>query len=121
MTHRDPPTLERREREFVAWLGRHYGAPAETPARRAAFGDALRARLAGPRPGRRLAPALAAAALAGLVWLALPDASRRGAGEPRAWEYELLLSSDLSPAADREESRFLPDEYQAIAVVFLDS
>ncbi len=38
-----------------------------------------------------------------------------------AWEYELLLSSDVSPTADRDESRFLPREYQAIASAFLGS
>jgi len=38
-----------------------------------------------------------------------------------AWEYEILLSSDVSPTADRDESQYLPDDYQAIAAAFLGS
>ncbi len=121
MTEREDAKLRPRDRELVEWVGRHYAPPEETAARRAAFAESLRARL---EPRRRwvLAPALAAVAMACLVWWALPTSLPRapaGAALDSAWEYELLLSSEVSPAADRDESRFLPDDYQAIASAFL--
>lgn len=122
MTERDDAALAPRDRELVERIAGEYAPPAETPARRAAFGEALRARL--ERRRRPLwVPALVAVAAAGVVWLALPSSSPPGPAtlDPAAWEYELLVSSDLSPSDDRDESRFLPEDYQAIAVAFLGS
>ena len=120
MTHRDDLRLEPGDRALVQRIEQAYAPPPETPARRAAFDERLRARL---EPGKRPVWALAlAAALACLVFVALPTSppqvERRDA---RAWEYELLVSSDVSPAADRDESLYLPDDYQAIASAFLGS
>ena len=36
-----------------------------------------------------------------------------------SWEDEVFLSSDLSASEDREEGEALPDDYLAIASVFL--
>ncbi len=108
MSEREDPRLEPRDRELVDWMGRHYAPPEETAARRAAFTESLRARLEPPC----------------LVWWLLPGAAPEppvAVADAGAWEYELLLSSDVSPAADRDESGFLPDDYQAIAAVFLGS
>jgi hypothetical protein len=123
MSEREDADLGPRDRELVEWVGRHYAPPEETPARRAAFAESLRVRLE-PRRRRVLAPALAAVAAACLVWWALPTSLPRdpaAAALDSAWEYELLLSSDLSPTADRDESRFLPRDYQMIASAFLGS
>jgi hypothetical protein len=123
MSEREDPRLEPRDRELVDWIGRHYAPPEETTARRAAFTESLRARLE-PRRGRVFGPAFAALAAACLAWWLLPGAAPEDpatVADVGAWEYELLLSSDVSPAADRDESGFLPDDYQAIATVFLGS
>jgi hypothetical protein len=37
-----------------------------------------------------------------------------------AWESELFLSSDVSPLDDRDDSEALPDDYLAIASLFMD-
>jgi hypothetical protein len=123
MSEREDATLRPRDRELVEWVGRHYAPPEETATRRAAFAESLRVRL---EPRRRwvLAPALAAVATACLVWWALPTSSPRAPAEvalDSAWEYELLLSSDVSPTADRDESQYLPHDYEAIAAAFLGS
>lgn len=122
MTDHDDARLEPRERALVQRIEQAYAPPPETPARRAAFSERLRARLE-PRERPLWAPALAAVALACLVWVALPTKppSSEDALDDGAWEYELLVSSDVSPAADRDESLYLPDDYQAIAQAFLDS
>ena len=36
------------------------------------------------------------------------------------WENELFLSSDVSPLDDRDDSEGLPEDYLAIASLFLD-
>ncbi|MEN8183257.1 MAG: hypothetical protein ABFS46_12065 [Myxococcota bacterium] len=113
----------RDERLFVERVARHYAPPESTPARRAAFDEALRQRLEAPRRGRGLAPALvgvgAALLLAVGVWTA-SEAPRVEVADG-AWEVELLLSSDVSPSEDSDEGDYLPDDYLAIASVFLES
>jgi hypothetical protein len=67
---------------------------------------------------------VAAVATACLVWWALPawsPSAPSASAVDSAWEYEILLSSDVSPTADRDESQYLPDDYQAIAAAFLGS
>jgi hypothetical protein len=62
--------------------------------------------------------------MACLVWWAVPTSSPRApdaSAAVSAWEYELLLSSDVSPTADRNEGQYLPHDYQAIAAAFLGS
>jgi len=114
--------LDRNERDFVERLADHYQPPPWTPAERAEFDAALRARIEGPRRRWPL-PALATLAAAGLAWIGFA-ALRDGKGpEPAAasvWESELFLSSDVSPRGDLDESEGLPEDYVAIASLFMD-
>jgi hypothetical protein len=70
-----------------------------------------------------LVPALATVAAAALVWVSF---SLRPAGDESnpvlasVWDSELFLSSDVSPLDDRDDSETLPDDYLAIASLFLD-
>ena len=116
------PLLDQEDRDFVDHLAAHYAPPPSTSAKRVAFYEALRARIERPRRRGVLAPALATAAVAALVWVtfSLP----RGADESNSvatsvWAEELFLSSDVSPLDDRDDSEVLPDDYLAIASLFL--
>jgi len=134
--NRDEPTLPRdRDEEFVERLSAGFCPAPLSPARRAAFDEALAARLE-RRRSRLLLPALAAAAgaaAAALVWLLAPGAfnpaatGRQGAGDVVAeasaaarWELELLDPNSFTDSDDREDSERLPDDYAAIAGIFLD-
>jgi hypothetical protein len=109
-----------------------------TSARRAAFDEALRARLQNglERPRRRKVwvPAFATAAVvAAITFLVLSGRFRsvtvEGERESGAivaeassaaqWEYDLVYLDELAPSEDREESELLPDDCLAIASVFL--
>ena len=121
--------LEGADKEFLDRLAEAY-TPEPMPAgRRAAFDEAIRARLERPQRRPLLIPAIGAAAAAALVWLVVSVSIRPTsppAGEESAalvassWEDELFLSSDLGVSEDREESGTLPDDYVASASVFLD-
>jgi hypothetical protein len=76
-----------------------------------------------------LIPVAGAAAAAALAWVVLsypvgpirlPGGEAPGAVVASSWEDELFLSSDLSPAEDRDDSAALPEDYLAIAGAFLD-
>jgi hypothetical protein len=115
--------LNPQEERFVDGLAAHYAPPPMTSAQRARFDETLQARL--ERPHRRgfLVPALAGAAVAALIWLSFSPGGQIDSATPvaaSAWESELFLSSDLTPLDDREESEALPDDYLAIASLFLD-
>jgi hypothetical protein len=123
------PPLDGAEEEFVDRLAEVYAPAPMTAAERAAFDGAIRARL--ERPVRRpvLIPVLGAAAAAALVWFVLtqpigpigsPGEEKSGAAVAGSWEDELFLSSDLSASEDRDESESLPEDYLAIASVFVD-
>jgi hypothetical protein len=121
--------LDGADGEFVERLASSYAPAPMTAARRAAFDDAIRARLERPRRGPMLVPAIGVAAAAALAWVVFSHSTGpiplSGEDEPRAavassWEDELFLSSDLSAAEDSDESAALPDDYLAIASVFLD-
>ena len=116
------------EEEFVDRLAAAYAPAPMTAGERAAFDASIRARL--ERPARRpmLVPAIGAAAAAALVWfvfsqaigpIPLPGEEESAAVVASSWEDELFLSNDLSASEDREESETLPDDYLAIASVFL--
>jgi len=122
------PPLDGAEGEFVERLAAAYAPAPMSAAERAAFDEGIRARL--ERPWRRplLIPAIGAAAAAALVWFVvsqtigptpLPGEEQSAAAVASAWEDELFLSSDLSASEGREESETLPDDYIAIASVFL--
>ena len=128
--------------EFVKRLADHYTPPALSPSQRAAWDAALAARLE-TRRRAMLLPGLATAALATTLvfglggWFGLErsDPSVRPtpmvsatqtrplvvsaedsvSDLPDAWEYLLALQ----PADDEEDGQ-LPDDYMAIASIFLE-
>jgi hypothetical protein len=124
MKHSDErPRIDQREQGFADRLAEHYAPPPWTSAERADFDAALWARVERPQRSALLVPALATVAAAALVWVSL---SLRPAGDESnpaiasVWENELFLSSDVSPLDDRDDSEALPDDYLAIASLFLD-
>ena len=124
MKHCDErPRIDQEEKAFADRLATHYAPPPWTSAKRVGFDEALRARVERPQRRGFLAPALATVAVAALVWVSF---SLRPAGDESnpvvtsVWENELFLSSDVSPLDDRDDSEGLPDDYLAIASLFLD-
>lgn len=125
----DRAPLEGADGEFVERLASSYAPAPMTAARRAAFDEAIRARLERPRRLPVLIPAVGAVAAAALVWvvlsystgpIGLPWEEESEAVVASSWEDELFLSSDLSAAEDGDESATLPEDYLAIAGAFLD-
>ena len=115
--------LNQQEQAFVDGLAGHYTPPPWTSAQRARFDEALRSRIARPRRRGFMVPALASAAAVALVWFSFfsgPGVEESSPVAASAWENELFLSSDVSPLDDRDESEALPDDYLAIASLFLD-
>jgi hypothetical protein len=124
MKHNDErPRANQEDRNFADRLAAHYAPPPWTSAKRVGFDEALRARIERPQRRGILAPALATVAVAALVWVSF---SLRPAGDESnpvaasVWESELFLSSDVSPLDDRDDSEGLPEDYLAIASLFLD-
>jgi hypothetical protein len=124
----DRAPLDGADREFVERLASSYTPAPMTAARRAGFDAAIRARLEWPRRLPVLIPAVGVAAAAALAWVVLsysigpirpPGGEDSGAVVASSWEDELFLSSDLSAAEDRDETATLPEDYLAIAGVFL--
>jgi len=126
----DTPGMDALEKGFVDQIAAHYAPRAWTSERRARFDAELRARIE-RSPLRRLpfglggwvVPALAAVAAAGLVWFRFSTAPESHEADPlaaSAWESELFLSSDVSSSDDLDDSEALPDDYVAIASLFLD-
>ena len=124
MKHRDErPRIDQEDKTFADRLAADYAPPPWTSAKRVGFDEALRARIERPQRRGFAVPALATVAVAALVWVSF---SIRPAGDesnpvaPSVWESELFLSSDVSPLDDRDDSEGLPDDYLAIASLFLD-
>jgi len=122
------PVLDGAEKEFVDRLAREYAPPPMTAAERAAFDEAVRARLERPERRPLLVPAIGAVAAAAVLCfvlfdptgpIRLPGEEGGGAVVASSWEDEVFLSSDLSASEDRDESETLPQDYLAIAGVFL--
>ena len=122
------PPLDGAEEEFVDRLAAAYAPAPMSAAERVAFDETIRARLERPRWRPLLVPAIGAAAAAALVWFVFsqtivpippPGEEESAALVASSWEDELFLSSDLSASEGREESETLPDDYLAIASVFL--
>jgi hypothetical protein len=133
--NRDEGTpLRDEDREFAERLAASFSPAPLSPTQRAAFREALEARLE-RRRNRLLVPALAAAAgaaAAALVWLVAPGAfdpaaTGRGAAEdivaePSAaapWGMGLLDLDSLIDANGTDDLERLPDDYAAIAGAFL--
>jgi hypothetical protein len=133
-TDPDAQVLTRADARFIARVGDAYRARPPSAEQRVAFQAGLDARIARRRwvfRLRALAGAVAAAAAAWLVVAGLGSGDRSGelriarAGDPRAVSgsagataEEAILS--LS-AEDESEDESLPDDYAAIADLFLDS
>ena len=131
----DRPELVREDEDFLKRVAESYAPPPMTAAERAAFDEALLGRIRRGQPARSWLtaawlPAAAAAALAA-VWLFSPSPATDGlvpsekivpALTARAWEEELFLEggSFESEQEQPDESELLPEEYIAIASVFLD-
>lgn len=130
----DRTDLSREDEEFVERLAANFAPAPMRPAERVAFDEALWARLG--RRSRRtiLVPAFATVALAALVALLIftgrfEPVATDGGVEPGAvvaeasaaaqWEVELLYLRELTPPEERDDSELLPDDYLAIASVFL--
>jgi hypothetical protein len=113
------------DEEFGKRLARGFAPEPLTPSQRVAFDEALRARLEKKRRPRILVPALAAAALVALLIYArgFETAPTNGGTQTAAasaeWEYELLYPSELTGDTESDDSELLPDDYLAIASVFL--
>jgi hypothetical protein len=130
----DRAPLRGEDEEFVERLAEGFAPAALSPARRAAFDEALAVRIAGRRRKRLLVPALAAAAAAvALAWLVAPGArgpvTNELAGEKdllaeaeaaARWERELFDPGSLFESEEAADSEQLPDDYAAIAGAFLD-
>ncbi len=133
-TKEDRTDLSRDEAEFVGRLAANFAPAPMSPSRRVAFDEALRARLG--RRGRRavLVPAFATVAIVAMVALLIfsgrfEPVAMDGGMEPGAvvaeasaaaqWEVELLYLRELTPPEERDDSELLPDDYLAIASVFL--
>jgi hypothetical protein len=128
------PQLDREEEQFIKRLATHYAPTPLSPAQRVTFDAALWARLQQRSRRTLLLPAVATVATAMVVaWLTLPGlftprpraSSGPGTGvvETRRaapWEYELLYPRELTDTADQDDRAILPDDYMAIAQVFLD-
>jgi hypothetical protein len=115
---------------FVERLSEGFAPAPLCRARSAAFDDALASRIARPRRSRLIAPVLATAvAAAAVAWFVAPaalDPAPIGSGaavvsEAAArWERELFDPAALIGPEDAGDAEQLPDDYAAIAAVFLD-
>ena len=130
--HEEQPQLSRDDQQFIARCATHYGPTPMSLAQRMAFDEALWRRLQRPAPKRWLAPACATLGLLVVVWLTLthwfptrsPDGNMPGTiieamHRTAPWEYELLYSPRLAENAAPDDNPMLPDDYKAIAQVFL--
>jgi ferric-dicitrate binding protein FerR (iron transport regulator) len=115
------------ERAFAARLAELWQPRPLTGAGRAAFDAGLEGKLARRRRRRAALPALAAVtAAAAVVWVLLPASPADSPGHAAAvgstagWEYELIYDSADGPGSGESGSEMLPDDYRAIASVFLD-
>ena len=141
----DPTERQRRSPDadagWIAAVEKHYAPAPLDGVGGARFHARLRARLEAESPHRRLrssprgrrglvwitAPVLGTLAAAGLMMWSLsggrgmpPEPSPAADAAVVAWEWDLLLGSEL-PAEDLAREGDLPDEFVAIAGVFLDS
>lgn len=125
MSRTDDARLDAEERAFVERIAADFAPPAMNEAGAAAFDARLRERLAArPRRGGVWLPALVTAAAVCAIWLGSglwspADPPRSVSARAGAWETELLLGSDVA-AEFGNEGGYLPDDYSAIAAVFLD-
>jgi ferric-dicitrate binding protein FerR (iron transport regulator) len=113
------------DRRFAERLAKHYRPEPLDRAQRARFDAALRERIERRRRGPAWIPALTAAAAAlTLAWWIWPLATPPTSSEARVamatsdWEIDVLLADPGETLA--AEEAYLPDEYVALAVAFID-
>jgi hypothetical protein len=131
----DRPDLVKEDEEFVERLAASYAPPAMPPARRVAFDEALRERIARRSAPRRWAasawvPSAAVAAAVAALWIAFglsgvdgpPSDAERSTPllSASAWEEEVFLGETFFESEEGDESELLPEEYLAIASAFLE-
>ena len=126
------PKLAREDEGFVKRVAASYAPPPMAAAERAAFDEALLGRIRRGQPARRWLMAAwlpAAAAALAAVWLfslspgtdgLVPSEKIVPALSARVWEEELFLDGGSFEAEQPDESELLPEEYIAIASIFLD-
>lgn len=126
--------LSGEDQQFVERLASHFAPPLMTVAQRVAFDKALDTRLAMRQRQKMFVPAFATVAVAAaVVWLSVSGlftSLPAGGGKPETlvaearteaqWEYELLSLNAPIDSAPQDEPELLPDDYRAIASVFLD-
>lgn len=131
----DEPRIESRDARFAAKLAQAYAPESRTAEQRAAFARELSARLERPRRRGGLLPALAGAgAAAAVAWMMLsppvepvspigrPLVADAAARDDLEWQlfYPDQLLQDHKDGTSGSRDGGLPDEYMAIASVFLD-
>lgn len=115
-------------RRFAERLGEHYRPQPLSRAQRARFDAALRERIERRRVRPVWIPALTVAAatfsLAWWLWPAAPPTDLEApfapvvALAPSDWEVDVLLADADATLVSNED--YLPDEYVALAVAFID-
>ena len=131
----DKTRLDSGDARFAAKLGELYAPEPQTPEQRMAFARELEARLERPRRRAIWLPALAGlGAAAAMAWMVLSPApgsdppvggslvaatTNRDELEWQLFYPDQLLEDHMAAASERRDSG-LPDEYMAIASVFLD-
>ena len=128
------PLLSAEDDEFVGRLVEHYAPPPLSAARSAALDRELRDRIAAPRALGFARPAFASAVAGLAIGLALalgafestlPEVARPGAAVPEApsvaaWERDLFDLESFDDVDADGDLEGLPDDYAAIAGIFLD-
>jgi hypothetical protein len=119
----DDKSLRDQDEHFVHTLKEAYTPKPLSPAHRAALWQGVQERLERRGVLRFALPAMATAlagALAISLFFAFSEPPTPQPGRSHAWEEELFFSADPSERDVDSESVFLPDDYEAIAVYFLD-
>jgi hypothetical protein len=133
------PHLDGEATSFIARLARHYTPAPLTPSQGAAFEEVIWERLQKRSQRLRLVPAVVSvAAVALIAWLTLggplssrlPQSPMSGtvvaqAPPGLAWDEVAFLAIDATDSSDTDsndtdDNDILPDDYMAIAQVFLD-
>ncbi len=128
------PSLSAEDEEFLGRLVEHYAPPPLSPARRVALDAELRGRIATPREFVFARPAFASALVGLAIGLALafgafestaPESARSGVAavnqpSAAAWERDLFDPESFDDVDADGDLEGLPDDYAAIAGIFLD-
>jgi hypothetical protein len=128
------PSLSAEDEEFLGRLVEHYSPPPLSAARRAALDAELRGRIATPREFVFARPAFASALVGLAIGLVValgvfespaPESARSGVAavnesSAAAWERGLFDPESFADVDADDDLEELPDDYAAIAGIFLD-